>query len=221
MRYLLKRFSALSALSAATSARRRFYRRLIGGILLCVCRGAGQANVVRLRAVWSFRLKDHAVQDVLVRLPLLARLVVDAEDAYLFVLELDFVVPAVHRHRIELDTGAAPRRAFQVNLENANRVIADILGDVGLRSPGASERRRGGIRSWLTGSPSCGSSRRCRGRSARGSWHVRSWRSTASAAGASPQLRAPAACRVARDRGGRGRILSPQAGSQQQRERLR
>jgi hypothetical protein len=38
---------------------------------------------------------------LLVSLPLLARAVVDAEDAHLFVLELDLVVSAVYQHRIE------------------------------------------------------------------------------------------------------------------------
>src|SRR6185295_18593644 len=45
----------------------------IGGILLRVCRGAGDANVVRFRGSLVVQVQDHAVQDVLVRLPLLAR----------------------------------------------------------------------------------------------------------------------------------------------------
>ena len=50
----------------------------------------------------------------------------------MFVLELDLVVLAVHLHRIELGYRRRTRgRAFQVDLENANRVIADVFGDVG------------------------------------------------------------------------------------------
>src|SRR2546428_9358909 len=105
---------------------------LIGGILLRVYRGAGHANVVRLRGSLVVQVKDHAVEDVLVRLPLLARLVVDAEDAHVFVLELDLVVPGVHRHRIEFGYRCwTCGRAFQVDLENANRVIAHVFGDIG------------------------------------------------------------------------------------------
>jgi hypothetical protein len=41
-------------------------------------------------------------------------------------------VPAVHRHRIKVGYGCRTSgRAFQVDFENPNRVIADVFRDVG------------------------------------------------------------------------------------------
>jgi len=97
-----------------------------------VLRGAGGANVVRLRARLVIQVDDYAVQDVLVRLALLMGAVMDSEYAHVFVLELDLVVPGIYRRRIEWSHRCfACRRTFQVDLENTNRVIADVLGDVG------------------------------------------------------------------------------------------
>src|SRR5436190_10212219 len=106
--------------------------RLSRSVLFRVLRGAGGANVVRLRARLVIQVDDYAVQDVFVHLALLMGAVVDAEDAHLFVLELDLVVPGIYRRRIEWSHRCfACGRAFQVDLENANRMIADVLGDVG------------------------------------------------------------------------------------------
>src|SRR5262245_14268547 len=107
-------------------------RWMVGGILLRVCRGTGYADIVGLSASLVVKVDDHPVQDVLVPLALLMRVVVDAEDADMFILELDLVVLAVHRRRIERGHRCGTRgRAFQVDLENSNRVITGVLGNVG------------------------------------------------------------------------------------------
>ena len=114
--------------------------RLSGSVLFRVLRCAGHADVVRLRVWLVIQVDDHPVQDVLVRLALLMSVVVDAKDAHVFVLERDFVVLGIDLRRIQWSFRCfACRRAFQVDLENANRVIADVLGDVGAaRQPPAN-----------------------------------------------------------------------------------
>src|SRR5262245_15667281 len=106
--------------------------RLVRCVLFRVRRRPGDANIVGLRVRMIVEIQDDAIQQVLVQRALLARSVVDAQDAHVFVFEFDLVVRAVHRRRIELRRGGGGAgRALQVDLENPDGMIADVFGDVG------------------------------------------------------------------------------------------